>query len=125
MIGLFFEWYFFEIPGKIKKIWGNYLWFFGRYFAIGDLAREFFAPWKGMTFAREKRNFEIGDALGAWGGNLFSRLIGAVMRTFFLAAGIAAEAAALVAGVAAFIIWPLLFLLIPFSLILGIMLLAV
>lgn len=105
MISLFFEWYFLEIPQKIKKIWGNYLWFFGRYFAIPDLAREFLAPWKGMVFARQKRGVDFGDIFSAMFGNLISRIIGAMMRSFFLALGLAAELLALAGGVLAFIVW--------------------
>jgi hypothetical protein len=91
MAKLFFEWYFWEVPQKIKKIWGNYLWFFSRYFAIPDLAREFFAPWKGLVFRREKRGIDFGDIFSAMFGNLISRIIGAIIRTFFLFVGIAVE----------------------------------
>jgi hypothetical protein len=58
MIELFYQWYFLEVPAKIKRIWGNYLWFFAKYFAIVDLSRQFLAPWKGLVFKREKRGFE-------------------------------------------------------------------
>lgn len=106
MIKQFIAWYFFEIPKKIIKIWRNYLWFFYKYFALADLCRDFFAPWKGMVFHREKRAFEIGDALSAWFGNVFvSRPIGAVARLFFIAIGLVAEGLVLVAGVLAFIGW--------------------
>jgi hypothetical protein len=108
MIGLFFEWYFLEIPQRIGKIWGNYLWFFGRYFAIGDLAREFLSPWKGLIFRREKRGFDLGDMLSAFFGNVISCIIGAIMRSFLLVAGLATELLALAAGVAAFAGWVVL-----------------
>ncbi len=105
MLVLFFEWYFLELPPKIGKVWGNYLWFFGRYFAISDLIREFFLPWKGTVFAREKRGFDPGDMLAAAFGNLISRILGAVMRSFWLVVGLAAELLALAAGAAAFLAW--------------------
>lgn len=78
-----------------------------------------------MVFARETRGFDIGDAFSTWIGNIFSRAIGAMMRLFFLGAGAAAELAVLILGAAVFIIWFLLFLLMPFSLVYGIMLLSV
>jgi hypothetical protein len=106
MIEQFIAWYCFEVPKKIKKIWGNYFWFFYKYFALGDLCRDFLAPWKGMTFHREKRGFEFGDAFYAWFSNVFvSRPIGAAMRLFFIAAGSVAEAVVLVAGILAFLGW--------------------
>jgi len=119
MVGLFFQWYFLEVPLRIKKIWGNYLWFWGRYFAILDLARGFFAPWKGMVFHREKRAFELGDVFSAWLGNIISRTIGAMIRTFFLGVGISMEFATFVFGVVAFAVWAGMFLLIPFLIFLG------
>jgi hypothetical protein len=119
MIDLFFQWYFHEVPAKIKKIWGNYLWYYARYFAIGDLGREFLAPWKGLVFHREKRAFEFGDALSAWFGNIISRVIGAIMRSFFLAAGLAMELLTLIAGALAFVVWALMFILIPLSFFFG------
>ena len=105
MIGLFLEWYFLDIPAKIKKIWVNYVWFFARYFALGPLARDFLAPWKGLTFKREKRGFDIGDAFSTAAGNLMSRLIGALVRLFFIAAGLVVELAVFLAGAAAFAGW--------------------
>ncbi len=113
MTGLFFEWYFLEIPRKIKKIWGNYLWFFGRYFALAEMGKDFFAPWKGLVFAREKRGFEISDAFSAWFGNMISRILGAIMRLFFLGIGLVFELAALAGGILAYVVWlvliPLIF----------------
>ena len=105
MIGLFFEWYFLEVPAKIKKIWGNYLWFFGRYFALANLGRDFFSPWKGLKFAREKRGFDIGDALSSLFGNMISCVIGAMMRSFYLIIGLGAELLAFAGGIAAFAGW--------------------
>lgn len=113
MIELFVEWYFFEIPQKIKKIWGNYAWFFGKYFALGELTRDLFAPLKGQTFKREKRGFELGDMLSAMIGNLISRVFGAIARLGFIAAGLLAELVAGLCCLAAFLMWigivPLIF----------------
>ena len=106
MIDQFIAWYFFEVPKKIQKIWGNYLWFFSQYFALADLTRNFWAPWKGLTFHREKRAFEFGDAFYTWFSNVFvSRPIGAVIRLFFIVIGIGVEILTLAAGILAFLGW--------------------
>jgi hypothetical protein len=123
MLKLFFQWYFLDIPANIKKIWGNYLWFFWRDFSIGRLAREFFAPWKGMTFKREKCSFDPGDALSAAMMNVFSSGIGATARLFFIVIGLAMELLAVIGGVAAYIVWILFIPAIPFFLVKGISLL--
>lgn len=105
MLALFFEWYFLEVPAKIKKIWGNYLWFFGRYFALSDLGREFFLPWKGLVFKRAKRGFDLGDALFTAGSNLISRILGAFVRLFFVIIGLMTELFTLIAGFGVFAGW--------------------
>lgn len=106
MIAQFAIWYFGEVPKKIKKIWVNYLWFFAQYFEIGQLCREFLAPWKGLTFHRQKRGFELSDAFSAWFGNFFvTRPIGAVMRLFFILIGAVVEIMVLTAGILAFLGW--------------------
>ena len=105
MAKLFFEWYFWEVPQKIKKIWGNYLWFFSRYFAVPDLVREFFAPWKGLVFRREKRGIDFGDIFSVMFGNLISRILGATVRLLFLIFGLAAETAVFLAGILTYAGW--------------------
>ena len=123
MVNLFVEWYFNEVPVKIKKIWGNYLWFFSRYFAVPDLARDFLAPWKGIVFRREKLGLDIGDIFSAWFGNMISRIIGAIIRLFFLIIGVATEIFAFLSGIIIYIFWALLAIAIPLSFIFGIWLL--
>ncbi|MCU0653711.1 MAG: hypothetical protein MUD10_05640 [Candidatus Pacebacteria bacterium] len=105
MITSFAHWYILEVPVAIKKVWANYLWFFPRYFFLGRMARELFAPWKGLVFMREKRSFEIGDAFSAAFGNVFSSTIGAVIRLFCLAIGLAVEVLALVCGITVYVAW--------------------
>ena len=113
MVDLFIEWYVFEIPSKIKKIWGNYAWFLAKYFSLAELTRDLFAPWKGLTFARQKRGFELGDMLSAAFGNVISRVLGAVIRLAFIVCGLVAEAVSAVFCLAAYALWiglvPLIF----------------
>ncbi len=125
MIELFAEWYIFETPIAIKKIWGNYLWFFARYFALGELLRGFFAPWKGLTFSREKRAFDFGDAFSAAFGNFISRFLGAIIRLFFIIIGFFCELLVCVGALAAYILWIALIPLIFYSFKKGIYFLAI
>jgi hypothetical protein len=124
MIDLFISWYFFEIPGKIKKIWINYLWFFAKYFALAQLALDYFGLFKGLAFKREKRSFDPGDALSAMFGNLISRIIGATMRSFFLIIGLGIELAVFLGGFLAFAAWVVFIPGIFYSLARGLMILA-
>lgn len=113
MIELFAKWYIFELPSAIKKIWGNYLWFFAKYFALEELLRGLFAPWKGLTFHREQRAFDFGDAFSTVFGNFISRFLGAIVRLFFIIIGFFCELLVCAAALAAYILWigliPLIF----------------
>jgi len=105
MISLFVEWYCFDLPKNIKKIWANYAWFFAKYFALKDLLREFLAPWKGLTFARAKRSLDLGDMASAAFGNLLSRFLGAIVRLVFIIVGLAAQIFVAALGIAVYALW--------------------
>ena len=87
------------------------------------MAKELFLPWKGLTFKREKRAFEFGDAFSAMFGNLFSSAIGMFARLFFILIGAAVEFIAVLTGFVACAIWILLIPSIFYFLIVGIALL--
>jgi hypothetical protein len=105
MIGLFIEWYCFELPKNIKKVWANFAWFFAKYFALKELLRDLFAPWKGLTFTRTKRSLDLGDMASAAFGNLLSRFLGALVRSVFIAIGLAVEIFVAAFGIAAYALW--------------------
>jgi hypothetical protein len=70
-------------------------------------------------FQREKLGLDIGDILSAWFGNVVSRIIGAIIRTFFLFVGIAVEIFAFLAGIAVYVFWGAAIVLVPASLVFG------
>lgn len=105
IITLFFKWYFVDLPQKIYQIWVNYLWFFRNYFALSELLKSLFAPWKGVHFRKRTIGFEIGEAFGNFVFNIFSRMIGFIIRTFFLLIGGVAEIFTACCGVVMFIFW--------------------
>lgn len=123
MVDLFFEWYLREVPISIKKIWGNYLWFFSKYFALAELLGDFFGPFKGMAFKREKRAFEIGDVFSAWFGNVILRILGAILRSFIIIIGGTVELVTILAGIIAYFVWAALLILAVASFCYGIWLL--
>ena len=110
----YFKWHFIDAARDILQGWGNILWFNLNYFSVLELSRTFLSPWKGVTWQR-KRGFSIGDFFYILASNLVSRILGAIMRTFLIAAGLIGEIFLLGAGFIVFVFW----LLLPFFILLG------
>ena len=109
----YLKWHFVDAARDILQGWGNILWFNLNYFSVLELSRTFFSPWKGIRWQRE-RGFAFGDFLFILASNLISRTLGAIMRTFLIAAGLGGEMFLLGAGFFVFVFWlslPLLILL--------------
>src|SRR3989344_7820926 len=81
------KWHFIDAPRNILRGWGNILWFNFNYFSVGLLLQTFFSPWRRITWDYG-RGFNLGAYLFTLGSNLISRIIGAIMRSFLVAAGI-------------------------------------
>lgn len=115
----FFSWYFTEIPKKIYKIWLNYLWFVQRLFSLSLLLRTFFAPWKRSYFISGK-GLSFQERLGNFIFNIFSRLIGMILRFIMIVIGIFIEIVVAIGGIAGFALWLAFPFLLIFCLIKGI-----
>ncbi len=100
----YFKWHYVDATREILKGWGNFLWFNFNYFSIGLLLRTFFSPWRRITWDYG-RGFDIGRYLFIFGSNLVSRILGAFVRTWLIAAGIAGELLLLSAGSIFFLFW--------------------
>ena len=75
------------------------------FFSIGLLARTLFAPFRQISAGAAMGN-SLDARLKAFGDRLFSRIIGAVIRTFIIILGILALTAQAILGLALAIIWP-------------------
>ena len=93
----YLKWHFIDAPKNILKGWGNILGFNLNYFSIGLLLQTFFSPWRRIAWDYG-RGFNLGTYLFTFGSNLISRIIGAIMRSFLIAAGLAAQFAILLMG---------------------------
>lgn len=116
MLGLFFSWYFVDIPKGIKKIWFNYLWFFEKYFAIKELARDYIAPWKGLYFERETIGLDLGEMFYVWFSNMFSRFMGMLIRTVALVIGGVVVILVFLGGIIAYVTWAVFLFALVFAL---------
>lgn len=109
-----FVWQFFDVPLGIVKAWKNFLLFGLNYFSVSTLLRTYFSYWR-------KYHSSYGGAFEVWKNfetfvfNSMSRIIGALLRTFFIISGIILELVIFVTGFLVFVIW----LLLPFLLLTG------
>jgi len=97
-------WHFKEAPKKILHIWKNYLKFYSYFFSIPLLLKTYFSPWKRISWVKG-RGFSIKRFLETFLSNLFSRCVGAIMRTFLILIGIGAEIMVLIIGGVFLILW--------------------
>ena len=108
---LWFEWQFFDVPGSILRGWRNYLKFNLNYFSVPVLIKTFFSPWRRYKFSYGK-GFNAGRYFEAFTFNMMSRIIGAVLRLFFIFLGLLIEIFIVLTGAVIFFGW----LILPFLL---------
>lgn len=99
-----FTWQFFDVPLWIIRTWKNFLLFGLNYFSVPTLLRTYFSYWR-------KYHSSYGGAFDFWKNfetfvfNSMSRIIGAILRTFFIIAGTILELVIFITGFLVFIIW--------------------
>lgn len=104
---IFFQylaWQFFDSPKGILLGWGNFLRFGLNFFSIPLLLRTLFAPWRKYQ-APYGRGFDVGRFLETLLSNLIFRLLGAVVRSFFILAGLLFEILIFIIGLAVLLAW--------------------
>jgi len=85
-------------------------------FSVRQLLRTLFAPWRRIiTYP----GASLEDRFRAWGDNLFSRVIGLVVRLFVLFAAAVTLALVALLNAAELVIWPLLPVAIPGCIVAG------
>jgi len=104
ILGLFFAWYFKDVPKSILGIWRNFILFVSNYFSIILLLKTLFSPWKRISESYG-RGFDFGKFISAFTLNFFSRIIGLCIRTVVIFCGILAEFFVLIIGAVFFVFW--------------------
>ncbi len=116
------QWHFFEMPKEILRGWKNYLKFFSYFFSIPILIKSFFSPWKRISWGYG-RGFSPTRFLETAISNVFSRIIGAFLRSILIVLGIFSESIIFVLGAIFFIAWIFLPAIFIFSFFFGLKLL--
>ncbi len=102
-----FLWQFYGMPKFLLQIWSNYFMFATNYFSFVLLLKTFFSPWRRYRWSYP-RGFNLGEFFSTLVSNIFSRIIGAIMRTFLIIAGIFMQIFVAVVGSIIFMAWILL-----------------
>ncbi|MDD5098208.1 MAG: hypothetical protein PHD31_00575 [Candidatus Pacebacteria bacterium] len=108
-------WQFIISPKKVLVIARNYLLFGSEFFSIKETIKSLFSPWKMITWSYG-RGVDIGKYFEAFISNIFTRIIGFIMRTMLIIAFIVYELIIFISGIVAFIF----ILIYPFLALLGI-----
>lgn len=122
LLGEYIAWHYTAGIREYIRAWANIHWFFYHYFSISALARSFFAPFHRIQEAR-KRGFNPEDWFEVFIVNTLMRAVGMLVRTSFIAVGLAAEIVMFCIGVFGFLFFIFAPVVISASLIGGSMLL--
>ena len=113
----FFSWWYGRGWSRVAAAFGQRLQGVMETFSVTQLLRTLFAPWRRIiTYP----GASLVEKWRAWGDNLFSRVVGFVVRLLVLLAALLTVIVVAVLGAFEIIIWPLLPLLIPLCVILGV-----
>jgi hypothetical protein len=103
-IFLFIDWYFIDFPKEILKGIKNYLKFGLHYFSIPFLLKTFFYHWHKYAW-QYPRAPDIAKIFEVWISNQISRLIGMILRSFLIFAGLLFEIFVLIFGFLFLFLW--------------------
>lgn len=97
-------WHYTTAFGEIWHVFKNFLWFTIHFFSLPELLRSFAAPWKRITEERgETLNFE--DMASYVVINLFSRVVGMMIRSTIILCGLIALLLLCVLIIGTYIFW--------------------
>jgi ATP-dependent Clp protease ATP-binding subunit ClpC len=84
----FLSWYYAKGIEEYLELEKNFLHFIWRFFAVWEMARTLFYPWKRDIGRRNWRGFQPLKSLALFTDNFISRIIGAVVRFLVIVTGI-------------------------------------
>jgi len=114
VVSMWAVWHFNEMPRFLLGVWKNYILFALNYFSLPILLKSLFAPWRRYRWSYPK-GFNIGEFFGTLISNIFSRIIGAIMRIVLILVGFLLQIFVVLLGAIILLFWILL----PFLIIAG------
>jgi hypothetical protein len=100
-------WHYFTAFREILHLWRNFTWFVVHYFSLPQLIGSWLAPWKRVVETQTNK-WDLEQWAGVIIIGFLSRLIGFVIRSIIIAAGLLALTGLLVTGLLVLLTWYLL-----------------
>lgn len=100
----YLEWHFSDVPKNILTAWKNCLKFNLNYWSLSLLFKTFFSHWRRYRYSYGP-GFSFQKYFEVFSFNMISRLIGAILRLFFIILGLLSEIFIILAGLIVFIGW--------------------
>ena len=104
LFSLWISWHFFDMPKNLLNAWNNYFSFTLNYFSITLLLKTLLSPWH-KDVGRYPRGFDVKIYFEIFVSNLFSRIIGAIIRIILIFVGISALTLVFFLGLFIFLAW--------------------
>jgi hypothetical protein len=100
-------WHYTNAFREIFHVWKNLMWFTYHFFSIPQMFRSYISPWKRMT-EEKGSSFDFEDIASFIIINLISRIIGIILRTIVIIAGLFSLLTLIIGIVATYIFWLLM-----------------
>ena len=100
----FVYWYLIDVPKKILKGWRNFLKFNLEFFSIPLLFKTLFSYWRQYKW-HYGQAFGISSYLETFVSNMISRVLGMIIRSGLIVAGLLVEIFIFLAGMVVFVGW--------------------
>ncbi len=100
----YYFWHYGKGVRNFLSLWGNFLWFAYNFFSIPLLLKTLFSPFERLS-EEYKKGLDVGALFGTLLVNTLMRFVGALVRLFIIGMGIVALFALGAIGLALFVIW--------------------
>jgi hypothetical protein len=99
-----FLWHFYDMPKFLILVWKNYILFASNYFSLPILLKSLFSPWRKYRWIYPK-GFNVVEFFNTLISNIFSRILGFLMRVVLIFVGIIFQIFVIFAGAVIFLLW--------------------
>ena len=104
IVPYYVQWHYTIALNDFYRLWSNALWFIRHFFSISVLLHTLFLPFERLHETYEK-GFNLENFFAALVVNTLMRIVGAIVRLFFVALGIIFLAFVCLAGFVTLFIW--------------------
>ena len=108
IIYTFIRWHFLTFPSHLVEIWSNFLRFTIEFFSVPTLLKTWIEPWRRLSENYKGGVSNIAENIQVLILNIFSRVLGFLIRTVVIALGVISIFLVLAFGVLVIAIWIIL-----------------